>query len=231
MAVRISSNTTPQIMASKLDAAAAAAAGPGRSVRVQESGGEQHVKRSQNRMDVTQKAVAQAQAREVEGQVREKVLNRVDVLVRGMEALAQRISSDKVSSSQRSVLMSRFNDLERQVNRLDGIVGSEGREIQGQETLGAPATRGAVKQEGPERQTAPSMEGVRSMRQQVNSERQNVAASRQETQQTIERELQDVAAVEIQKDDAVQAALNGIQKQGPKAVETAGSANLVDLQI
>jgi len=183
-------------------------------------------------MNATHQAMARAQAKEVEGQVREKVLNRVDVLVRGMEALAQRIASDKVSSSQRSVLVSQFNDLERQVNRLDGIVGGEGREAQGQETLGAPATRGVIEQEGPERQTEPSVEAVRSMRQQVDNERQDVAASRQEMQQTIERELQDIsAAVEMQKGDAVQAALNGIQNQGARAVETAGSANLVDLQI
>ncbi|MBT4504051.1 MAG: hypothetical protein HOC74_40345 [Gemmatimonadetes bacterium] len=231
MAVRISSNTTSQITAARPDAGAAVART--RSTRVQQSGGDQtRVRRSQGRMDSTRLAVARAQAKEVEGQIREKVLNRVDVLVQGMEALAQRISSDKVSSSQRSVLVSQFNDLERQVNRLDGIVGSEGRETQGQETLGAPATRGVVEQEGPEGQTEPSVEAVRSMRQQVNNERQDVAASRQEMQQTIERELQDLSTVaEMQKNDTVQAALNGIQNQGPKAVETAGSVNLVDLQI
>lgn len=231
MAVRISSNTAPQVTAARLDASSAA--GRSRSARVQESGGGQtRVRRSQTRMDATQRAVARAQAKEVEGQVREKVLNRVDVLVQGMEALAQRISSDKVSSSQRSVLVSQFNDLQRQVNRLDGIVGSEGREAQGQETLGAPATRGVMEQQGPERQTEPSVEGVRSMRQQVNNERQDVAASRQEVQQTIEQELRDVSTTaEIQKNDAVQAALKGIQNQGPKALDTAGSANLVDLQI
>jgi hypothetical protein len=231
MAVRISSNTPPPISAARLDTSAAVERS--RSTRVQASGGNQtRVRRSQSRMDATHQAMARAQAKEVEGQVREKVLNRVDVLVQGMEALAQRISSDKVSSSQRSVLMSRFNDLERQVNRLDGIVGSEGREAQGQETLGAPATRGVTEQQGSERQTEPSVEAVRSMRQQVNNERRDVAASRQEVQQTIEQGLQDLSTVaEMQKNDAVQAALNGIQNQGPKALETAGTANLVDLQI
>lgn len=58
---------------------------------------------------------------------RERVLARVDRLVRGMEAVAQRLSSDEVSTSQRSVLVSRFNDLQRRVNELDGVVGSEGR--------------------------------------------------------------------------------------------------------
>ena len=57
---------------------------------------------------------------------REQVLDRVDRLVRGMEAVAQRLSSDQVSSTQRSVLVSRFNDLQRRVNQIDVVVGSEG---------------------------------------------------------------------------------------------------------
>ncbi len=58
---------------------------------------------------------------------RERVLARVDRLVRSMEAVAQRLSSEEVSTSQRSVLVSRFNELQRRVNELDGVVGSEGR--------------------------------------------------------------------------------------------------------
>ena len=58
---------------------------------------------------------------------REQALDRVDRLVRGMEAVAQTLSSDQISSTQRSVLVSRFNDLQRRVNRIDGVVGSEGR--------------------------------------------------------------------------------------------------------
>jgi len=58
---------------------------------------------------------------------RERVLDRVDHLVRGMEAVAQRLSSEEVSTSQRSVLVSRFNELQRRVNEIDGVVGSEGR--------------------------------------------------------------------------------------------------------
>ena len=41
-----------------------------------------------------------------------------------MEAVAQRLSSDQVSSTQRSVLVSRFNDLQRRVNQIDVVVGS-----------------------------------------------------------------------------------------------------------
>ena len=56
-----------------------------------------------------------------------RVLKRVDQLVRGIEAVAQRLSSDGVSTAQRSLLMARFNDLQRRVNEIDGVVGSEGR--------------------------------------------------------------------------------------------------------
>lgn len=58
---------------------------------------------------------------------RTRVLERVDQLVRGMEAVAQRLSSDNVSTAQRSLLVSRFNDLQRRVNEIDGIIGGEGR--------------------------------------------------------------------------------------------------------
>ena len=60
-------------------------------------------------------------------ELRLRVLKRVDQLVRGMEAVAQRLSSDGVSTAQRSLLMARFNDLQRRVNEIDGVVGSERR--------------------------------------------------------------------------------------------------------
>ena len=60
-------------------------------------------------------------------ELRSRVLERVDQLVRGMEAVAQRLSSDNVSTAQRSLLVSRFNELQRRVNEIDGVVGSEGR--------------------------------------------------------------------------------------------------------
>ena len=44
-----------------------------------------------------------------------------------MEAVAQRLSSDGVSTAQRSLLVARFNELQRRVNEIDGVVGSEGR--------------------------------------------------------------------------------------------------------
>jgi len=60
-------------------------------------------------------------------ELRSSVLERVDQLVRGMETVAQRLSSDGVSTAQRSLLVARFNDLQRRVNEIDGVVGSEGR--------------------------------------------------------------------------------------------------------
>jgi len=79
-------------------------------------------------------ALSQLQRGQVQNRVtaqrqeqRTRVLERVDQLVRGMEAVAQRLSSDNVSTAQRSLLVSRFNDLQRRVNEIDGIVGSEGR--------------------------------------------------------------------------------------------------------
>ncbi len=59
--------------------------------------------------------------------LRSRALKHVDQLVRGMEAVAQRLSSDGVSTAQHSLLMARFNDLQRRVNEIDGVVGSEGR--------------------------------------------------------------------------------------------------------
>lgn len=56
----------------------------------------------------------------------ERLSSRVDQLVQSKKAVSSRISSDSVSPPQRTVLVSRANDLQRQVNELDGIVGGEG---------------------------------------------------------------------------------------------------------
>ncbi|MBM3277458.1 MAG: hypothetical protein FJY95_05175 [Candidatus Handelsmanbacteria bacterium] len=57
---------------------------------------------------------------------RARLSERVDHLVQSKKAVASRISSEAVSPPQRTVLVSRANDLQRQVNELDGIVGGEG---------------------------------------------------------------------------------------------------------
>ena len=76
-----------------------------------------------------QMELSQAQNNKVaqRSELRSRVLERVDQLVRGMEAVAQRLSSDGVSTAQRSLLVARFNELQRRVNEIDGVVGSEGR--------------------------------------------------------------------------------------------------------
>ena len=66
-------------------------------------------------------------AEAVQADRRAQVLYRVERLMRGMESVAQRLSSDQISSAQRSVLVSRFNDMQRRVNQIDGLIGSEGR--------------------------------------------------------------------------------------------------------
>ena len=55
-----------------------------------------------------------------------RLSKRVDQLVQRKKAVSSRISSEAVSPPQRTVLVSRANDLQRQVNELDGIVGGEG---------------------------------------------------------------------------------------------------------
>ena len=60
-------------------------------------------------------------------ELRSRVVERLDRLVRGMEAVAQRLSSNGVSSAQRSLLVARSNDLQRRVNEIDDVVVSEGR--------------------------------------------------------------------------------------------------------
>ena len=81
-------------------------------------------------------------------QIRERKLNRLQSLVGGLESVASRIASGNVSKRQRTILMTRFNDLQRKVNELDGIVAGEGQEVGGLARISAaPAIagrRGAV---------------------------------------------------------------------------------------
>ena len=55
-------------------------------------------------------------AEAVQADRRAQILYRVERLMRGMESVAQRLSPDQISSAQRSVLVSRFNDMQRRVN-------------------------------------------------------------------------------------------------------------------
>ena len=47
--------------------------------------------------------------------------------MRVMEAVAQQLSSNGVSSAQHSLIVARFKDLQRRVNEIDGVVVSDGR--------------------------------------------------------------------------------------------------------
>ena len=62
----------------------------------------------------------------------QRVLQRLDNLVQSMESVAVRLDSESMSSSQRTVLRTQFHDIQRQVNRLDGIVAGEGQGARGQ---------------------------------------------------------------------------------------------------
>ena len=97
---------------------------------------------------------------------REQALDRVDRLVPGMEAVAQTLSSDQISSTQRSVLVSRFNDLQRRVNRIDGVVGSEGRG----DAVGQGGVRPDLGVETPEA-AEQTFRQVRQVRRQIQAER------------------------------------------------------------
>lgn len=67
-----------------------------------------------------------AEAAEAVKKQEERLSSRVDQLVQSKKAVSSRISSESVSPPQRTVLVSRANDLQRQVNELDGIIGGEG---------------------------------------------------------------------------------------------------------
>lgn len=60
-----------------------------------------------------------------------RVLQRLDNLVQSLESVAVRLDSESMSPTQRTVLRTRFNDIQRQVNPLDGIVAGEGQGARG----------------------------------------------------------------------------------------------------
>ena len=105
---------------------------------------------------------------------RERVLARVDRLVRGMEAVAQRLSTDEVSTSQRSVLVSRFNELQRRVNEIDGVVGSEGR---GDAVSGAAVPRLELKVDSNEKAVGAAKQLGQMRRRDIQTEHSNEETS------------------------------------------------------
>lgn len=65
---------------------------------------------------------------------------RLSELVRTLKDVAAQLDTEGQSQRQKTVLRARFNDLQRQVNRLDGIVSGEGLETSGQEAVTRSAT-------------------------------------------------------------------------------------------
>ena len=77
---------------------------------------------------------------QAESMSREQGAERLGELVHTMEQVAAALDTPGRSHSERTVLRGRFNDLQRQVNRLDGIVAGEGLESSGQERVAHSTT-------------------------------------------------------------------------------------------
>lgn len=99
------------------------------------------------------KAKDQSQTDTVQKQ-QERLSNRVDQLVQSKKAVSSRISSGALSPPQRTVLVGRANDLQRQVNELDGIVGGEGQGDLSNASVLAPKPKAAAATFKPQAATA-----------------------------------------------------------------------------
>jgi hypothetical protein len=73
------------------------------------------------------------------GQSLRRGAERLNRLVQDMESIAAELDSPSKSRTERTVLRARFNDLQRQVNELDGIVAAEGFESSGQDRVARAA--------------------------------------------------------------------------------------------
>jgi hypothetical protein len=178
-----------------------------------------------NPKPVNRQELAQVQGKQASNQARASMLERVDALVRGMESLAERIASDGLSSSQRTVLASRFNQMERQVNEIDGVVGGEGREVAGrQELLQAAGAALAVSasQLDPGAAAGQRLAAIRREQTQLRAE-SDVAAQAVQQQFRALPDMPPQAAA-----DTAKAAASGIRSGGAAALQLATSGALVD---
>lgn len=91
-------------------------------------------------VDVNAAAAAPVVANSPSASPRERAQQRLGRLVASLEAVASRIDADNTSQTERTVLRTRFNDLQRQVNSLDGIVSGEGLEARGQDRVSRAPT-------------------------------------------------------------------------------------------
>ena len=109
---------------------------------------------------------------------RERAQHRLGRLVASLEAVASRLDSDSTASTtERTVLRTRFNDLQRQVNRLDGIVAGEGFEARGQGQVSAGITGSAAGSPGPITADAAAPARAQTDRDRVEVAAENVEAA------------------------------------------------------
>jgi len=147
------------------------------------------------------------------------MIEHVDQLVARMEDVASRITSPEVSNTQRTVLVARFNELQRQVNELDGIVVSEGRGDSGQGTLSRAV---AVGQDSfnfsvdDEQSATASLKQIRAVRSEIRTQQSTSADSAPSAAATSQRVPQADSA-------AARPAATSRPEQAPTT--NAGSAN------
>ena len=121
-----------------------------------------------------------------------KMLAQVDKLVQSMESLAERMSSKQLNKTQRSVMVTRFNDLQRQVNELDGIVVGEGWGDHSQESVTRAMVAGYKKlglSVDNRQQAEAALPEMRTFRDQIQKERTKVADQEQAIRRDIDRAL------------------------------------------
>ena len=175
------------------------------------------------RLASAQSAVHQNQTRLEQGKRKAKMLARVDRLVEGMEALAKRMASNQGNKTQQSMMVTRFNDLQRQVNKLDGIEVSEGRGERGQESVTRAVVANQKKVDfavGNRQEAEAALPEIRAFRGQIRKER--TAAATEET--TARRDIAQALARfepadrEPVRADTVEKAQEGIKAEGTRVV-------------
>ena len=153
--------------------------------------------------------VARASAAVASARSQRDQVARVESMVNGMETLARRISSNRLNGAQRTVNVARFNDLQRQVNRMDGIVVGEGR---GDRTRGNVGRAMVARQTSNTRTSQPQQR-----RAQPRRSDDNRAAERARDAERVTRET-------------VQQTGDGIRREGAAVVgERPDSERVVDL--
>ena len=205
-----------------------------RSARPSNDGNETRVHRSAP--SSAHRTLSQKQTQLSQGQQREQMLERVDQLVARLEVVANRITSPDVSTTQRTVLVARFNDLQRQVNELDGIFGSEGRGDGNQGTLtqAVVSGQGSLNLNVEDSQDATSaLEQIRSVRGEIQTRRQDSTARTRQDQRNVAETLanvQQTRAPARPSPETVSRTQEAIRTQGTQVIDNQPSnSSAVDL--